>query len=57
MLSVILTMFMVAESNYLQEMRFSSLAACEAYAQQMYKEQKVSGSYPRMKHHFCFEDF
>lgn len=57
MLSVILTMFMVAESNYLQEMRFSSLVACEAYAQQMYKEQKVSGSYPRMKHHFCFEDF
>lgn len=57
MLSVILTMFMWSDRDYIQTERFSSLAACEAYAKEVYKARDMKKSDARLRHHFCFEDF
>lgn len=54
--SVILWMFMYGSPrDYVQQERFTSKAACEAFAAEIYKAKGKTDVNPRF--HICFEDF
>lgn len=55
--AVILTMFMYSDRDYVQTERFSSIQACEMYAERIYEARAKRKTDAYMRYHFCFEDF